>query len=180
MIATKTQPSSSTVQDPVCGMAIDPVQAFATRTFGGEILYFCSQRCVGQFDHEHTGSATTGVSDTGRLLRVELPVTDGDGRHGAARLQEQLETMPGVAQVTANSKTNLLRVTYDPSKIALEAIVDCVREVGYTAGTATTQLDIQGMHCASCLVTIEEALHQTRGVLSAAVKSVCRKTKSSR
>jgi len=169
MIETKTLPSSSTVQDPVCGMTIDPAQAFATRTYGGETLYFCSQRCVQQFDREHTGSATTGVSDTGRLLRVELPVIDGDGRHGAARLQEQLKTMPGVAQVTANPKTNLLRVTYDPFEIALEAIVDRVREVGFTVGTSTTQLDIQGMHCASCVVAIEKALEQTRGVLSAAV-----------
>jgi Cu+-exporting ATPase len=34
---------------------------------------------------------------------------------------------------------------------------------------ATLQLDIQGMHCASCVVTIEEALRQTRGVLKATV-----------
>ncbi len=169
MIETTKQQSSSTVQDPVCGMTIDPDQAFATRTFGGETFYFCSERCVGQFDQQHTGSATTGVDGTQRLLRVELPVTNRNGRHGAARLQEHLETMPGVAQATANPKTNLLRVTYDPSEIALEAIVERVRELGYTVGIATTQLDIQGMHCASCVVTIEEALQQTRGVLSATV-----------
>src|SRR6266699_570401 len=107
MIETKTQQSSSTVQDPVCGMTIDPARAFATRTLGEETFYFCSERCVGQFDQEHTGSATTGVAGTQRLLRVELPVTNGDGRHGAARLQEQLETMPGVSQAVANPKTNL-------------------------------------------------------------------------
>ncbi len=169
MIETTKQQSSSTVQDPVCGMTIDPARAFATRMLGEETFYFCSERCVQQFDREHTGSATTGVSGARRLLRVELPISDGDGRHGAARLQEQLETMPGVAQAVANPKTNLLRVTYDPSAIALEAIVDRIRELGYTVGTATTQLDIQGMHCASCVVTIEEALQQTQGVLSATV-----------
>jgi YHS domain-containing protein len=90
MIETKTQPSSSTVQDPICGMGIDQAEAFATRTFGGETLYFCSERWVEQFDREHTGSATTGVSDTERRLRVELAVIDEDGHQGAARLQEHL------------------------------------------------------------------------------------------
>ncbi len=169
MIETKTQQSSSTVQDPVCGMAIDPAQAFATRTFGGETFYFCSQRCVGQFDQEHAGSATTGVAGTQRLLRVELPVADWNGRHGATHLEEQLVTLPGIAQAIANPKTNLLRVTFDPSQTDVEAITDRIRSAGYTVGTATTQLAIQGMHCASCVVTIEEALKQTRGVVSATV-----------
>ncbi len=164
MIETKTQQSSSTVQDPVCGMTIDPARAFATRTLGEETFYFCSQRCVGQFDQEHAGSATTGVAGTQRLLRVELPVTDWNGRHGATHLEEQLVTLPGIAQATANPKTNLLRVTFDPSQTDVEAITARIRAAGYTIGIATTQLAIQGMHCASCVVTIEEALQRTRGV----------------
>jgi P-type Cu+ transporter len=32
---------------------------------------------------------------------------------------------------------------------------------------ASTQFDIQGMHCASCIVTIAEALKQTRGIVTA-------------
>ncbi len=124
---TQTQGSSSTVQDPVCGMTIDLAQAFATRTLGQETFYFCSQRCVQQFDREHTGSATTGVSGTPQRLRMDLPVSNWDGRHGAARLQEHLKAMPGVAKVTANPKTNVLRVIYNPSKIAIGALVDRVR-----------------------------------------------------
>ena len=169
MIETKTQQSSSTVQDPVCGMTIDPARAFATRTLGEETFYFCSQRCVGQFDQEHAGSATTGVAGTQRLLRVELPVTDWNGRHGATHLEEQLVTLPGIAQATANPKTNLLRVTFDPSQTDVEAITARIRAAGYTIGIATTQLAIQGMHCASCVVTIEEALQRTRGVVAASV-----------
>src|SRR6266571_3614728 len=65
MIETKTQQASSIVQDPVCGITIDPAWAFATRRLAEETFYFCSQRCVQQFDREHTGSATTGVSEAG-------------------------------------------------------------------------------------------------------------------
>jgi P-type Cu+ transporter len=169
MIETRTQQSSSTVQDPVCGMTIDPAQAFATRALGKETLYFCSERCVQQFDREHTGSATTGVSEAGKLRRIEFPVTDWNGRHGAAHLEEQLIDLPGVQHTTANPKTNLVRITYDPAQTNVEAITARIRAAGYTIGIATTQLAIQDMHCASCVVTIEEALQRTRGVVAATV-----------
>jgi P-type Cu+ transporter len=76
MIETRTQGSTSTVQDPVCGMSIDPTQAFATRQLARETFYFCSERCVQQFDREHTVSATTGVSGAVGIVRVELPISN--------------------------------------------------------------------------------------------------------
>jgi P-type Cu+ transporter len=169
MIKTDAQRSQAAVRDPVCGMEIDPAQAFATRIFGEEMLYFCSERCVQQYDREHTCSATTGVSDTGKLRRIELSIADLDGRHGANHLEDQLKALPGVRQAIANPKTRLVRIAYDPSQTQVEAIVDRAREAGYTLGTSTTQLDIQGMHCASCVVSIEHALQQTSGVLKATV-----------
>src|SRR5713226_5790782 len=108
MIETKTQRSQATARDPVCGMTIDPAQAFATRTEGLETLYFCSERCVQQYDREHTSSATTGVSETAQLRQIELAVTDLGGQQGAKRLEEQLKALPGVWQVTTNSRARLL------------------------------------------------------------------------
>jgi P-type Cu+ transporter len=169
MIETNTQQLQSVVRDPVCGMEIDPAQAFATRIFGEETFYFCSERCVRQFDREHTGSATTGVSDTGILRRIELSIADLDGRHSAHHLEEQLRDLPGVQQATANAKAKLVRIAYDPSQMQVETIVDRAREAGYTLGTSTTQFDIRGMHCASCVVTIEHALQHVPGVLKASV-----------
>ena len=169
MIGTTTQKTKSNVRDPVCGMEIEPAQAFAYRNAGKETFYFCSERCVQQFDREHASSATTGVSDTGRLRRIELSIADLDGRQGARRLEEQLTALPGVRQATANPKIRLIRIAYDPSQTQVETIVDRAREAGYTLGTSTTQFDIQGMHCASCVVTIEHALQQTPGVLKATV-----------
>ena len=46
MIETNIQRSKAAVRDPVCGMEIDPAQAFATRIVGEETLYFCSERCM--------------------------------------------------------------------------------------------------------------------------------------
>lgn len=41
---------TTTGKDPVCGMAIDPENAFATREQNGKTFYFCSQDCVDKFD----------------------------------------------------------------------------------------------------------------------------------
>jgi P-type Cu+ transporter len=169
MIETNRQRSQAAVRDPVCGMEIEPAQAFATRIAGEETLYFCSERCVQQYDREHTGSATTGVSDTEKLHRIELSVVDMDGRQGARRLEEQLKTLPGVRQATANSRAKLIRIDYDPSQTRVENIIEQARAAGYTPGTSSTQLDIKGMHCASCVLTIEQAFKQTPGVLAATV-----------
>ena len=169
MIKTNTQRSQAAVRDPVCSMEIDPAQAFATRIVGEETLYFCSERCVQQYDREHTGSATTGVSATETVRRIELSVADLDGRQGAKRLEEQLKTLPGVQQATANSRAKLIRIDYDPSQTQVEKIIEQARAAGYMLGTASTQLDIQGMHCASCVLTIEQALKKTPGVLEATV-----------
>ncbi|GHO80184.1 copper-translocating P-type ATPase [Ktedonobacter sp. SOSP1-85] len=167
---TTTQGSASPqVQDPVCGMTIAQTEAFATRTAGEEPFYFCSAHCVHQFDREHSRSATTGVGETAQLQYIELPVSNWGGHQGALRLQERLIALPGIAQIAANPKSNLLHVTYDPSTITLEAIIDQVREAGYTIGRATTYLDIKSMHCASCVISIEQALSRTPGVLAATV-----------
>ena len=171
MIETTQPHVAAPVRDPICGMTIEVSQAFATRKAGEETLYFCSERCVGQYDRQQSGSVTTGISatDTGKLRRIEFSVANVDGRQGAKRLEEQLGALPGVRQATTNSRSKLVRIEYDPAQVQVETIVGRARTAGYTPGTATTQLDIGGMHCASCVVAIEGALQHTPGVLKASV-----------
>jgi Cu+-exporting ATPase len=169
MKETQKQPSSAIIQDPICGMTLDPGQVYASRIQGSETFSFCSERCVRQFDRDHVKSATTGVSDGESLRRIELPVTGHNGGPLANHLEEQLKAQPGITQATANSKTHIVGITYDPTQTSVATIVARIRRAGYTAGIATTQIEIGGMHCASCVVTIEDALQQTRGVLSATV-----------
>lgn len=37
-------------RDPVCGMAVDPAKAAATRTYEGQTFTFCSPGCAKTFD----------------------------------------------------------------------------------------------------------------------------------
>lgn len=42
--------ASAKVVDPVCGMSIDPADAFASTAHRGHLLHFCSESCKRQFD----------------------------------------------------------------------------------------------------------------------------------
>ena len=165
----QTLAPSTTVRDPVCGMDLTPAQAAARRTVAGDTLYFCSQRCVGRFDRDHAASATTGVAAGPSLRRVDLPIADLDGRHGADYLAARIGGWPGVQEATVNVTAGLLRVVYDPGATSLKAIVEAARAASFIIGQATVQLSIQGMHCASSVTAIEQALAQTPGVLAATV-----------
>ncbi len=41
--------SGQLVQDPACGMNVDPVTSTHTGSFGGRTYYFCSQKCLAKF-----------------------------------------------------------------------------------------------------------------------------------
>ncbi len=126
-------------------------------------------KAMERFEHEVAASATTGVADTAEVRWIELPLTDLDGRHGADHLAEQLTALPGVRQALVNAKARLARVEYEPGVVNIAAIIGRIHAAGYAVGGASMQLGIQGMHCASCVTTIEEALQRTPGVLSATV-----------
>jgi Cu+-exporting ATPase len=166
---TAASPQITTVRDPICGMTIEPEQAYTTRAVAGETFYFCSKRCAEEFDRQHTSSATTGVGTVEGLRWLDLPVNNLDSQHGADRLAEHVARLPGVFRATANLNTRLARIEYDPQQVSVEAIVGAANEAGYAIGEATTQLTIREMHCGSCVAAVEEALQQTPGVLSANV-----------
>ncbi|MHB9090204.1 MAG: heavy metal translocating P-type ATPase, partial [Chloroflexota bacterium] len=160
----------ATIRDPICGMEIVPSEAFATRKEAGLNHYFCSQRCLDQYEREHVASATTGVADSGTAERwVDLPVGDLDDRRDALHITEHLRATAGVREVHANPSAHVVRVLYDSRAVGLEGLLMSIRQAGYAVGGTNTRMGIEGLYCASCVVTIEEALRRTPGVLSANV-----------
>src|SRR5688500_406034 len=49
MMQITTKSTTQLVLDPVCGMRIDPATAAASTEHQGEIVYFCSNGCLGKF-----------------------------------------------------------------------------------------------------------------------------------
>ena len=166
--------TTATVQDPICGMNIDPEHAAATRIREGTTYYFCSERCVAQFDRSQDVTSADGrqpdtASTLGAFQYVQLPVRDIHGRQGASYLEAELKRLAGVQQVTVNAKGETLGILYDPQVVSIGTIVERIQAVGYSPGATTTVLGIAGMYCGSCVSTIERELRKTPGVLDASV-----------
>ncbi len=172
--APQPAPATSTVRDPICGMILEPQRAVATRMRAGTPYYFCSERCVAQFDQIHVDISDAPVQPTAGpaapvFRRIEIPVHGVNGRQGAAHLEAELQRLDGVRQVTVNAKSEAVRVLYDPNVTSVATLVERIQAAGYTPGVATTTLSIGGMYCGSCVSTIEQALRTTSGVFDASV-----------
>lgn len=51
---------SQRMEDPVCGMQVDPAHAAGTRTIGGTTFYMCSADCLAKFDRDVASLAKAG------------------------------------------------------------------------------------------------------------------------
>jgi len=171
-------------RDPVCGMDVEPQSAFATREHMGKVYYFCSKNCVNQFDqnpHKYSmqntdqgplaGSVTTGFNPDLKLSQVELPVIGlkKDGRSGSALIKKTLENQPGVEKVVINYTEGINVIQFDSNVTKVVDLVNAIKKSGYHVGGAQKRIGIDGIHCATCVQSIENELETTTGVLNANV-----------
>lgn len=162
------------VKDPVCGMEIDPQTAFTTREHMGQTFYFCSAKCVEQFEidpHKFAmaGSATTGFNPSLPLARIELPIVGLKKNSAGNAVQAALLAVAGVRTATVNPASGIAQVEYDPQVVTLPVLIAAVKSAGGRVGGAQTRIGIQNLRCASCVQFIEQELRSTPGVLGASV-----------
>ena len=84
------------------------------------------------------------------------------------RVEAALASVPGVSRAAANLATGQVMATYE-SPADLDAMTHALSAAGYPALETAIALDIQGMHCASCVSHVERALAAVPGVLAASV-----------
>jgi len=99
--------------------------------------------------------------------RIDLRIGGMTCPHCPPAVEKALKSVKGVISAQVNLANRLATVTYDRSAAKITDILNAVRSVGYTVGTATTRIPIKGMHCSSCVVRVELALKMTPGVVSA-------------
>ena len=90
----------------------------------------------------------------------------------AARIEKVLAKQEDVIEATVNFATEKLNIEFDPDKISLETITQCIEQAGYgvvAALPAETSIAIRGMSCAACAARLEKVLTQQPGVTSASV-----------
>ncbi|EKT4484996.1 heavy metal translocating P-type ATPase [Pseudomonas putida] len=92
----------------------------------------------------------------------DLPISGMTCASCAGRVERALRKVTGAEQVSVNLATEQARVQAPAN--SLPALVDAVREAGYSVPSRTVELQIGGMTCASCVGRVERALGKLPGV----------------
>nr|HID14198.1 heavy metal translocating P-type ATPase [Anaerolineae bacterium] len=109
-------------------------------------------------------------------LKLEIPLLlpeNGECEHCVARLQETLLAHKGVAEahVDTSGEAPRLCLHYDPNLISLAQVERAAREAGLAIQDRYRHrvLNLSGMDCADCALTLEKGVGQLDGVLWVAV-----------
>ena len=86
-----------------------------------------------------------------------------------AAVERALAAVPGVRHAAVNLAAERGSVQYDPAAATPAALVRAVADAGFTPAVEKASIPISGISCASCVATIETALTDAPGVISAAV-----------
>jgi Cu+-exporting ATPase len=187
-------------KDPVCGMDVKESEAAGTSVYRGKTYYFCAPGCKKKFDEhpevyikseegeteddeegessaEESIKAETQKSQEQRLERIDLPVVGMSCASCASTIQRGLSGLKGVSKANVNFATSKATVLFEPKLVKPEDFISSVKKSGYEVGTASLEIPIQGMECASCVQAIEKALQRTNGVVRASVNLATGKAK---
>ncbi|MGQ4834169.1 MAG: heavy metal translocating P-type ATPase [Candidatus Asgardarchaeia archaeon] len=112
-------------------------------------------------------------------MKMNLKVT---GMHCAScvrTIELALNELEGVKDAKANLTTESVLVKYDESRVGITEIIKRIEELGYKVirEQRTALIKIGGMHCASCVKTIEVAVKELPGVFDVAVNLATEKAK---
>jgi len=105
---------------------------------------------------------------------------DIEGMHCAscvAAVEKSIAKVPGVQKVVVNLATETASVEFTDGKDRLGEIRKAVEDAGYKVGQPARSaqsseqitLQIDGMHCASCVASVEKSLQAVKGVGTATV-----------
>ncbi len=84
-------------------------------------------------------------------------------------VEKGLSKLQGVDHVDVNLALERATVTYDPTLLDENALIERVEQTGYGIATATTELAITGMDCASCAAVVKKGLRKLDGVIDVSI-----------
>jgi len=188
--------------DPVCGMEVEEGKEAAASVFRGKRYLFCSPGCKEKFDrnpeayirkepvgdkeripgkrevpHQTPKAEDSRDSRAPGRERIDLPIVGMSCASCASTIQKNLSGLEGVSKANVNFATSRATVFFDPRRLGARDIISSVKGSGYEVGTATAEIPILGMECASCVQAVERALQRTPGVVKAVVNLATGKAK---
>jgi len=105
------------------------------------------------------------VANTERQA-VELPLAGMTCAACAARIEKQLNKLPGV-EAAVNFATERATIHYASADVTAAKLVETIRKTGFEVPPVTLDLAIGGMTCAACATRIEKQLNKLEGVEAA-------------
>ncbi|MFN3900491.1 MAG: cation transporter, partial [Alishewanella aestuarii] len=109
--------------------------------------------------------------NTDSALSLQIPIQRLTCAGCVRRATTALTAVSGVSTATVNLATASAELTLNDASV-LPRVVSALEQAGYPTRTEALLFSISGMHCASCVSKIEQALRQIPGVLSAQVQLV--------
>ncbi len=105
--------------------------------------------------------------------QLTFPVMGMTCANCVATVERSTKKVEGVTDASVNFASEKVTITYDPDVISgkevTEKVIERVKKAGYEIPTATVELPLVGMTCATCANTIERRLNKVDGVLEATV-----------
>lgn len=99
-----------------------------------------------------------------RLKEMDLPIESMHCASCVLSLDKTFGREEGVESVDADLATNKLKLVVNPKKISFEKIQTLVKNLGFEIHTDEVKLKIHGMHCASCVMNVENFLMRLDGI----------------
>jgi Cu+-exporting ATPase len=84
-------------------------------------------------------------------------------------VKDAIAALQGVENARVNLATEKATFVYDPSLVKMVDIEKAVNESGYEVAKDEITLTIGNMHCATCAMTVQDALREVKGVKDAKV-----------
>lgn len=113
-------------------------------------------------------SNTSTSSAAASVTTISLPIEGMTCASCVGRVEASLAKVMGVGSVSVNLATE--RADIRPvGPVDYMALVQAIQKVGYNVPDAITELEIEGMTCASCVGRVERALKAVPGVSDATV-----------
>ena len=109
--------------------------------------------------------------------RIDLPIAGMSCAGCASTIQKNLGALKGVESANVNFATAQATVLFQPKQVDPADLISRIRKSGYDVGTASVEIPIQGMFCASCVKAIEKALLRENGITKAVVNLASEKAK---
>jgi P-type Cu+ transporter len=100
---------------------------------------------------------------------IELSVTGMGCVKCANTIEAVLAKTPGVVSSHVMLATNSVRIEYIPEKVSVDELARAIKSSGYQVPVEKFTAGIGGMHCATCVLRIEESLKKIPGIADASL-----------